>query len=143
MKTVNVSISTFSTPINAILRNANIETPDSYLIADYSFFDTAPIQFKEYPKNRRPASKMMALPNVQRLIAITEGWFILEQKKGQWYFYDLRFGLIPRKNAEPFFSFSYLLQREKGRITAKELPRTKGDAQYLFSVLWERIKGKS
>ena len=136
------SISTRPAPMNTVLWNANIETPESYLIGDYSFFDAAPIAFKEYPKNRKAAATIMAFPNVKRLIAITEGWFILEQKKEQWYFYDLRFGLIPRKNAEPFFSFSYLLRHENGYIMAEELPKTGGDAQYLLTVLWERIQGR-
>ncbi len=136
------NISTRPAPMNTVLWNANIETPDSYLIADYSFLDTAPILFTEYPKNRKASAQMMAFPNVQRLMAITEGWFILEQKNGQWYFYDLRFGLIPRKDAEPFFAFSYRLHNENGHITAEEVPKTGGDAQYLFHELWQRIKGR-
>ncbi len=43
-------LSTRPAPFSTILWNANIDTPDAYLIADYSFFDTQPIQFKKYPK---------------------------------------------------------------------------------------------
>nr|WP_299344855.1 metal-dependent hydrolase [Allomuricauda sp.] len=136
-------ISTRPAPLNTILWNANIETPDSYLIADYSFFDAVPISFTAYPKNRKESAKMMEYPNVKRLMAITEGWFILEQKEGQWYFYDLRFGLIPRKDLRPFFAFTYVLEEVNGRITATETPKTDRDAQYLIQVLWQRIKGKS
>ncbi|MEM6542637.1 MAG: metal-dependent hydrolase, partial [Bacteroidota bacterium] len=135
--------STRPSPMNTILWNANIDTTEEYLIADYSFFDTAPIQFKRYPKNREASKEMMAFPNVQRLINIAEGWFILEQKQGQWFFYDLRFGLIPRKNDAPFFSFSYALRKENGQIFAEEVPKTGRDANFLLQTLWQRIKGKS
>ncbi len=142
-KIVYSAISTRPSPMNTVLWNANIDTPDHYLIADYSFFDTAPIQFKPYAKNREAAKEMMVFPNVQRLITITEGWYILEQKQEQWYFYDLRFGLIPRKNGEPFFAFSYGLREENGQIVAEEIPKTGNDTGYLLKSLWQRIKGKS
>lgn len=134
-------ISTRPSPMNIILWNANIETSESYLISDYSFFDSGPIRFKSYPKKRKEAQDLIKYPNVQRLITIAEGWYILEQKNGQWYFNDLRFGLIPRKNATPYFAFSYLLTQKKGCIVASEVPKTGRDAQYLFQVLWKRIKG--
>ncbi len=134
-------ISTRPAPLNTILWNANIETPDSYLIADHSFLDDAPIRFAAYPKNRKESEKIMAFPNVQRLITITEGWFILGQKDGQWYFYDLRFGLIPRKDLPPFFAFTYLLEEINGRIQATENEKNERDAEYLLQVLWLRIKG--
>lgn len=135
-------ISTRPAPMNTVLWNANIETTDSYLIADYSFFDTGPISFTIYPKNREASVELMSYPNVKRLAVITEGWFILEKIQDVWYFYDLRFGLIPRKNAPPFFAFTYQLTEKDGKITAREAPKTGRDAQYLLKVLWERIKGR-
>ncbi len=136
-------LSTRPSPLNTILWNANIETPDSYLIADYSFLDTAPISFTVYPKNRKEAKDMMEFPNVKRMIAITEGWFILEKKKGKWFFYDLRFGLIPRKDQPSFFAFTYLLEEIDGTISATENDKNERDAEYLLQQLWERIKGKT
>ncbi|TAI48824.1 metal-dependent hydrolase [Flagellimonas allohymeniacidonis] len=136
------NISTRPAPLTTLLWNANIETADSYLIADYSLFDTAPIRFETYPKNRKESTIMMKFPNVQRLMTITEGWFIIEQKMDQWYFYDLRFGLVPRKDQPPFFAFTYLLEEINGRIRATETPKTERDANYLLSQIWERIKGR-
>ena len=135
-------ISTRPAPLNTILWNANIETADSYLIADYSFFDATPIRFTSYPKNREEAVSITQYPNVQRLIAIAEGWYLLEKKEGHWYFYDLRFGLIPRKNQEPFFAFTYALKEVQGVITASETPKTGRDARYILEVLWKRIWGR-
>jgi inner membrane protein len=127
--------------MNTILWNANVETADSYLISDFSFFDTSPITFTAYAKNREVSASLIQYPNVKRLIAISEGWFILEQKDNRWYFNDLRFGLLPQKNKDAVFVFSYELKETNGAITATELPKTERDAQFLVSNLWQRIKG--
>ena len=79
--------------------------------------------------------------NVQRLIDISEGWYIIEQKEGQWYFNDLRFGVIPRKDGTSFFAFSYHLKEKEGKIQVTELPKTSREAQFLIQRLWNRIKG--
>ena len=52
-------MSTRPSPLNTVLWNANIDTPTHYLIADYSFFDTQPIRFKSYPKQRNESKKLM------------------------------------------------------------------------------------
>ena len=134
-------LSTRPAPFSTILWNANIDTPDTYLIADYSFFDTQPIQFKKYSKKRYAAVKQLKYPNVQRLIAISEGWYVLEEKKGDWYFNDLRFGLIPKKDGSESFTFSYQLELQNNKIYATEVPKTGLDASFLLYEIWERIKG--
>lgn len=135
-------ISTRPSPMNTILWNANIETTNSYLIGEYSFFDTKPITFVKHLKNREVSTEIIKYPNVQRLINISEGWYILEQKNNAWYFNDLRFGLLPKKNNESVFVFSYILKEVEGKIKATEVPKTKRDAAFLLSNLWQRIKGK-
>ncbi len=134
-------ISTRPSPMNTILWNANIETKESYLISDYSFFDTKPITFTAYPKNREASARISKRPNVQRLINISQGWYILNQNNDTWYFNDLRFGLIPQKDKESVFVFSYLLEEIEGKVKATELPKSKRDAKFLLYNLWQRIKG--
>jgi len=134
-------ISTRPSPLNTILWNANIDTPAHYLIADYSFFDTQPIRFKSYPKQRHVSKELMEFPNVKRLIAISKGWYIIEQKNNLWYFNDLRFGLIPRKDESSIFTFSYRLELYNEHIQVTEVSKTKRDAQFLMKTLWQRIKG--
>lgn len=134
-------IITRPSPLNTILWNANIDTPENYLIADYSFFDTQPIRFKSYPKQRKTSKNLREFPNVKRLITISDGWYIIEKREGQWYFNDLRFGLIPRKEGEHFFSFSYRLEEHNEQLTATEVPKTGQDARFLMKTLWQRIKG--
>jgi len=134
-------ISTRPSPLNTILWNANIDTPNNYLIADYSFFDIQPIHFKTYPKQRHVSKGLLEFPNVNRLVTISKGWYIIEQREGHWYFNDLRFGLIHRKDAPPIFTFSYRLEVHNDQIIATEVPKTGRDAQFLMKTLWQRIKG--
>ena len=134
-------ISTRPTPMNTILWNANVETEDSYLIGDYSFFDSQPIQFKTYSKNREASKELLEFPNVKRLIDISKGWFIIEKKNNNWFFNDLRFGVIPKKDSAPAFVFSYLLEQVDGKIRATETPKTSQDAKFVLATLWKRILG--
>lgn len=135
------SISTRPAPLNTILWNANIDTKENYLITDYSFFDTKPLKFKKYPKNRGKSSRLMKYLNVQRLIAISDGWYIIEKKGGNLYFNDLRFGLIPREDGTSFFAFSYHLIEKEGKIQVIEVPKTKREAKFLMQQLWHRVIG--
>jgi inner membrane protein len=135
------AMSTRPAPMNTILWNANIDTKDHYLITDYSFFDTQPLTFQKIPKNRAAPQSLVQKPNVQRLIAIAEGWYVLEQQNSDWYFNDLRFGQIPKKDGSKFFVFSYLLKEENGVMIATEVEKTDRDAQFLMQSLWARIQG--
>jgi inner membrane protein len=134
-------ISTRPAALNTILWNANVETADAYLIADYSFFDSQPISYTRYPKQREKFSELIQQPNVLRLTSISKGWFLITAEDGQVYFNDLRFGLAPSSDGKDKFVFSYLLTEEDGVITATEREKSFDDGQKLLSQLWERIKG--
>jgi len=134
-------ISSRPAPLNTILWNANVDTEDAYLIGDYSFFDREPIKFKSYPKKRKTTHSLIEKPNVQRLIKISEGWYILERKDDQWIYNDLRFGLISVNPEDPKFVFRYILTDEKGEIVATEDRPTPEDTGAIFKTLWQRIKG--
>ncbi|WGK66222.1 metal-dependent hydrolase [Croceiramulus getboli] len=135
-------ISTRPSPLNTILWNANVETEDAYLIGDYSFFDTQPIAFQSYPKQRERAQQWIQKPNVQRLINIAQGWYLITEEEGQWHFNDLRFGLIPIDPEQPQFVFRYALSlNEQGEVVATEDRPTPEDTSAVFSTLWQRICG--
>jgi len=134
-------ISTRPAPFSILLWNANVDTKDSYLIGDYSIFDTKPIAFKAYPKNRSASSDLEGYENVQRLIDISEGWYIIEHKSDQWVFNDLRFGLIPKRNGDSYFAFSYELEKVDEKISATEVEKTRDDAKFILKSLFDRISG--
>jgi len=134
-------IQTKPTPLNAILWTANVEIEDAYLIGDYSLFDSQAITFNSFAKNHHLLGDWLEKRNVQRLIKISEGWFIISEKNGELYFNDLRFGLLNKDVENPEFTFSYKLTEEDGVIYAEETEKGREDAQKLLSELWVRIKG--
>lgn len=134
-------ISTRPAPLNTVLWNANVDTQDAYLIGDYSFLDTQEPAFKAYPKNREAPKIIEQTKGVQRLISISEGWYILQQEQGKWYFNDLRFGLIPIDPENPQFVFRYQLEEKDGNVIATEDRPQPENASAVFETLWERIKG--
>ncbi len=134
-------ISTRPAPLNTIVWNANVDAGDRYLIGDYSFFDTQPITFKSYPKKRTISKTLASRDEVQRLITISEGWYILDQEEGQWVYSDLRFGLISIDPEKPQFVFRYLLDEKDGTIIATEDRPQPESAGAVFGTLWQRILG--
>jgi inner membrane protein len=137
-------ISTRPSAMNTILWNANVDAADAYYIGDYSFFDTQPITFKKYPKNRNQLPDLLhpqSAINLQRMIDISQGWYLLEEKEDAWYFYDLRFGKMPLPDGEEQFVFAYELSYEGGILMARETPKAPKDAGLLLKMLWERVKG--
>jgi inner membrane protein len=139
-----VDISTRPAAFNTVLWNANIETNEAYLIADYSFFDSKSITFVTYPKNRskEPVFKSMkARIDLERLKIIADGWYLMEQKNNEWYFNDLRFGLIPISEEETQFVFSYVLDPMENGLEVTETEKKLDDAGLIFSQLWNRVQG--
>ncbi len=136
-----IEIETKPSPLNAVLWTANVEQKDSYLIGDYSFFDTQPISFKSYPKNHHLIAHLKMSTKLERLIHISKGWYTITEVDGQLYFNDLRFGLIEINEKHDQFVFSYLLSEEENGLTISELPKQMTDGKKLLFKLLERIKG--
>lgn len=134
-------IDTRPTPLNTILWTANIETEDSFLIGNYSIFDTEPISFYSIPKNYQLAEPISNEPNLHRLIDISNGWYTFSEENEQLYYNDLRFGKMDIEDPDAPFIFSYLLTEESGELTATERVKDMTDARKLLSKLWRRIKG--
>lgn len=128
-------------PLNIVLWTANVETENAFLIGDYSFFDTKPIEFHSFSKNHELLEDWIDKKNVQRLIKISGGWFTVSEKEGKLYFNDLRFGLLNNNPSDPEFTFSYLLTEKDGEIVATETKKNREDAQKLLVDLWLRIRG--
>jgi len=129
-------------PLNIILWNSIIETEDGYYMGDYSFFDSQPISFDFYPKNRELIKNNENQKVVRQLQWITEGWWTITQTNHQLFLNDMRFGLISTDRQDSEFSFSYELTREGDSV--KAIPVTnkqKGRIKELLMQLWERIKG--
>ncbi|MGB3592300.1 MAG: metal-dependent hydrolase [Nonlabens sp.] len=137
-------ISTRPGAFNTILWNANVDTGDTYLLGDYSIFDTQPITFKSYPKNRKDEvilDNPNAAEDINRLIDISQGWYLLEPRGDEWYFHDLRFGTIPLPDGVDQFVFSYRIYNQDGAWHIEEVEKKPENGKLLLQKLWKRIKG--
>ncbi|MEO9891664.1 metal-dependent hydrolase [Aurantibacter sp.] len=135
------AMDTRPTPFNTILWTANIDTSDSYLIGNYSFFDSKEIEFTSYPKNHELLGRLKDNDKIKRLVAITEGWYTITEKDGALFFNDLRFGLMSLNKDEEKFAFTYQISELNNSIEVTEMPKFKTDARKLFSALFQRIGG--
>jgi len=129
------------TAFNCILWNANVATTDAYLLADYSLFDSQAISFKAYKKNTDIARELAGNPDFEKLIEISEGWYIITRNSGSYYFNDLRFGLLSADTKNPKFAFSYKFIDNAGILKAVEVPKEKRDGKLLMNGILQRIKG--
>ncbi|MDP2688179.1 MAG: metal-dependent hydrolase [Aequorivita sp.] len=144
LKEQNISylaLQTKPSPMNAILWTANVETENAFLIGDYSFFDTKPIQFSPHPKNHEILGDLRNEDKVQRLIKITQGWYTVSERADGIYLNDLRFGMMSVDPNADKFAFSFLIEKTGNEVTVTEEPKDTRDAEKLLSDLWERIKG--
>lgn len=135
------SIQTKPSPMNTILWTANVQTEDAFLIGDYSFFDTEPIQFYSHPKNHELLGDLAKDKNVKRLIRVTEDKYTLVKKPDGLYLNDLRFGMISVKQNGDKYAFSYLLEPTDNGVLITEEIKDRDDAKRMLSDLWNRLLG--
>lgn len=129
------------TAFNTILWNANVSTKEGFLLADYSLFDSKPISFKEYKKDVSAEEKLAGNKDFETLAKMSEGWYLITQKNNNFYFNDLRFGLLDDDPNHPQFAFSYVFVEENGMLKAREVPKKSRQGVKLLKNLLARIKG--
>lgn len=129
------------TAFNCILWNANVATKEAYFLSDYSLFDSEPISFKKYSKNNTLVQELEGNADFKTLKNVSEGWFIVTKKDNQYYFNDLRFGLLTSNSEQPQFAFSYVFTNKKGVLKAQEVPKQKRDGMALMKGIFLRLQG--
>ncbi len=128
-------------PLTTILWSANVAVPGGYLLADYSFFDSSPIKFDYYPQNAPYLGLLRESEAVQRLIKISEGWYVITKRDDKLYFNDLRFGTLENDPQNPTFVFSYELIDDGETVTAREVDKGQREGLELLKRLFTRIAG--
>lgn len=136
-----VSLQTKPSPFNTIMWTANVETEDSFLIGNYSFFDTQQVRFYEHPKNHEALGDLKEDEKVQRLIKVVENWFTITERDGELLFNDLRFGLMSVNPDTDKYAFSYILESNGNEVSITEEPKDRSDAKMMLSDLWKRMWG--
>ncbi|MGO3181199.1 MAG: metal-dependent hydrolase [Aequorivita sp.] len=136
-----LSLQNKPSPFNTILWTANVETDDSFLIGDYSFFDTQPIKFHAHHKNHELLGDLIEEDKIQRLIDVVDGWYTVTKRDDELLFNDLRFGLMSIDPNTDKYAFSYILEKENGELKITEESKDRSDAKRLLGDLWQRIGG--
>lgn len=135
-------LDTRPSPLNTVLWSANVDTKDTYLLGTYSLFDTQPIAFQSYPKNHHLLGSLVEKERIQRMIRISEGWYIISEEDGDLYFNDLRFGLLTFEPGSTDFVFKYkITQDNSGVVELTEVDKNPRDGRKLMGDLWMRVKG--
>lgn len=128
-------------PLNTILWNANVDTKDAYLLANYSFFDSQAIAFEVYPKNHDLLGDLKFNDKVQQMISITEGWYTIIEKNDGLYFNDLRFGLLGLEPNSQNFVFQYKIEETNNNVNFIETDKNQRNTKKLLNDLLIRIMG--
>ncbi|MBP1840964.1 metal-dependent hydrolase [Formosa algae] len=135
-------LDTRPSPLNTILWTANVDTEAAYLVGHYSFFDSQPISFTSYPKHHEYIDSFKENDKLQRMIAISKGWFTISKHNETLYFNDLRFGTLSMEPHAENFVFQYEIKTNADHnINFIETPKNRADAKHLISDLWLRIQG--
>jgi len=130
------------TAFNCILWNANVATSDGYYLADYSLFDSQPIRFSFYTKNRKLEEQLVNSYDFQQLKKISDDWYLVTEQNNRLYFNDLRFGLLNDSPENHQFTFSYrMIPMSDGIYSAEEVPKAKRDGKALLEKIFTRLKG--
>ncbi len=133
------------TPLNSFLWTANIETENSFLIGNYSIFDSSfKPNYTTYPKKHFLINNYTDHSDLQKLLKILKGDFIVQHKGKDLLISDLRFGqLYFGEESGPFVFNSLLEIKNNTIIDIKEANsmRDKTRVQQSLQALWSRIKG--
>ncbi len=136
-----LQIETKPAALNTILWTATVELEDAYLIGDYSIFDSKPIKFNRFEKNHHLLGELRKEEKVQRLIKISNGWFIISKLQDEIFFSDLRFGVLDMTKEEPDFVFTYRLNTQRDQLEVEDVKRKPEEAKKLLLGLGQRILG--
>ena len=141
-----IEMDTRPAPLNTFLWNAQVETKTGYRMAYFSIFDSQPIHFsKEFPKNHHLLDPYRKQKEVQQLIRISQGWYMIREEDGKLYYIDLRFGQLGfDPDASEFIWKFELVPDKNGQLEIERLQpdlQKAGDIGTIMKSLWRRIWG--
>lgn len=132
-------------PLQNILWTMNAKTDSGYYIGYYSWFDenTTQMPLNYHAQNHELLGKWADHPKVKRLIALTDGYYIIEQDGEDLIFSDLRFGQLNAwRNPQSPFLFAFRLHAEGEKLIITEAERDRSVNSEFFGQYWQRIWGK-
>ncbi len=139
-------LSTRPTPFNSILWSANVDAGDHYLLGYYSLMDHRPeVTFVQVDKDTALLGRWALNDKVLRLERLSQGNYVVRQRKDTLVFSDLRFGQMGDPSPDKPFVFSYLLTPVGEDLRVDLIPPGEGtneDMGELLHGLWDRMLGQ-
>lgn len=135
-------LSTQPTFGNTMLWYATAENDTCYYLGLYSLLDnTKNIHYIQFKKDLVLLNKLKSNAKMQRLMHLSDNWFLIEETKNGYIFKDLRFGKMSF-GPDPDFVFNYNVQIDpNGNTMVKQAdPNTKNMKKFM-GKMWDRIKG--
>ncbi len=131
------------TPLNTILWTANIEREKDFLISYYSFFDEDKnLLTKSFFKNHELLYPYRNDADIEKLIFLTKGYYILEAKEDAIWMHDLRFGLLDGfYEGKDEFVFTYIIEPKEDGLYIHQKENSFEGMQDVMGKLWDRIIG--
>ncbi|MGB0423167.1 MAG: hypothetical protein ACPGED_02540, partial [Flavobacteriales bacterium] len=133
-------------PLNSILWNATVEKENSYLLGYRSLFDEGEMEWTEMEKNWQLIEPYRNNIDVQRVIFLSQGYYIAVPAEEGINIIDLRFGQPEGiMEGDDRFVFGYhVSSNANGEIMVVEKPRPDPsweEVKETFGGLYQRAKG--
>jgi inner membrane protein len=133
-----------ATPLNTLLWAVTAEGEKGFYTGFYSVLDKdKTIQFRFEPQNANLLDAYRGVPKLERLLAITKGYYVAEPADSGYYIKDLRFGQFDgwQKDKGHYVFVYHVWPSEEGELHFEEINnRPKIDGDYLKKYL-HRILG--
>ncbi|MCB9232431.1 MAG: metal-dependent hydrolase [Bacteroidia bacterium] len=136
--------STRPAPLTTILWTVNAETRDGFQIGYHSLLDhSSDVQFAYVAKNHELLDPIRDEDQVQRLIALTTGFFTVEHPEpNHWVINDLRFGqAVDWETGTGDFVFAYHIFQEADGLRVEQSRNNPKDAPKIMNAFFKRLKG--
>jgi inner membrane protein len=128
------------TPFNTVLWRVVVVAGDDYFEGFYSLLDAQPkIEFDRYTRGMSLAAELQDIDGVQRIVAFTQGFYMLAQRGNRLLISDLRMG------QEPNYSFTFAVAERHSPSVALVKPvqiAVSLDIPRSLAWLWRRALGE-
>jgi len=132
------------TPLNTIFWSVTVQSEDGFYHGFYSLLDAdKTINYSFEPQNKQLLEPYLEDEKIQRLLAITKGYYTVQTAKKGILINDLRFGKFDdwRKEGGAYVFVYHVWKNPDGSLNFKEINnRPKLDKNY-FKEYWQRILG--
>lgn len=138
-------ITTQPSLMNSILWMSTAETDSAYYLGFYSLMDESKeISFVKYDKDIALRNELKDISMYQRLVKLSDRWYLVRRSGDEFIFMDLRFGQMGFGKEEDKIVFRYKLSEQQGEWHAEqqEPPRDPEEMKKVIAKLWKRIKGE-